>query len=55
LKSSPTPITPEAGRGPLVHFDTALRRFVADLEETMRAGPGGVVSLRHRSVGSSAS
>jgi len=27
---------------PLVHFDAALRRFVADLEETMRAGPGGV-------------
>jgi peptide deformylase len=24
------------------HFDATLRRFVADLEETMRAGPGGV-------------
>jgi peptide deformylase len=28
--------------GPVEHFDDALRRFVADLEETMRASPGGV-------------
>ncbi len=27
---------------PVERFDAALRRFVADLEETMRAGPGGV-------------
>lgn len=27
---------------PVEHFDAALRSFVADLEETMRAGPGGV-------------
>lgn len=27
---------------PVEHFDDALRAFVADLEETMRAGPGGV-------------
>ncbi|MFA7097494.1 MAG: peptide deformylase, partial [Gammaproteobacteria bacterium] len=27
---------------PVEHFDDALRAFVQDLEETMRAGPGGV-------------
>ncbi len=27
---------------PVEHFDEALRRFVRDLEETMRTGPGGV-------------
>lgn len=27
---------------PVVEFDTALRRFVADFEETMRASPGCV-------------
>ena len=27
---------------PVTDFDEALRAFVADLEETMRAGPGGV-------------
>lgn len=27
---------------PVEHFDDALRTFVADLENTMRAGPGGV-------------
>jgi len=27
---------------PVTAFDAALRNFVADLEETMRAGPGGV-------------
>ena len=27
---------------PVEHFDDALRVFVRDLEETMRAGPGGV-------------
>ncbi len=27
---------------PVERFDDALRRFVTDLEETMRAGPGGV-------------
>ena len=27
---------------PVEHFDDALRVLVADLEETMRAGPGGV-------------
>ncbi len=27
---------------PVVAFDDALRAFVADLEETLRAGPGGV-------------
>ena len=27
---------------PVAVFDDGLRRFVADLEETMRAGPGGV-------------
>ncbi len=27
---------------PVEHFDDALRAFIADLEETMRAGPGGV-------------
>jgi len=27
---------------PVVHFDDSLRSFVLDLEETMRAGPGGV-------------
>jgi len=27
---------------PVEHFDDSLRSFVLDLEETMRAGPGGV-------------
>lgn len=27
---------------PVERFDNALRAFIADLEETMRAGPGGV-------------
>jgi len=27
---------------PVTDFDAALRYFIADLEETMRAGPGGV-------------
>lgn len=27
---------------PVEHFDTALRDFIHDLEQTMRAGPGGV-------------
>lgn len=27
---------------PVEHFDDALRAFIRDLEETMRAGPGGV-------------
>ncbi len=28
--------------GPVESFDDALRTYIADLEETMRAGPGGV-------------
>ena len=28
--------------GPVEHFDDGLRAFIADLEETMRTGPGGV-------------
>ena len=27
---------------PVEHFDSALRDFIHDLEQTMRAGPGGV-------------
>ncbi len=37
----PDPRLKEASQ-PVQAFDDALRDFVADLEETMRAGPGGV-------------